>query len=861
MIYEFNTDTLPPLTQIGGKAKGLIESTQAGFPVPEGIVLPVDFFAEWLDEVKSSNEWRIFLDDSNKENCAKILAKVDTLKFTDTQKSALDKHLSNLPGNVFSTRSSSPEEDLEGSSFAGMYETYLGVTRDNIEPFVRKTFASCFDYRVMVYKQQNNIELGHTAIAVVVQRQIQSDVSGVAFSLNPLNNAYDEVVINASFGLGEAIVSGLVTPDTYIVDKVHNTIQEKKINEKLVAVRLTDDGGIEQENNANPKASALTDAQILELSDLVCRIEKANDKPMDTEWAIENDELFLLQARPITTHIPLFPEMLTKPGENKEIYMDFLLATQGFAEPMSNLGIDIWARMVHTGNGLPRGKDGIAWAIHGRHYVIMSHLMKVSPAIAKTLSSHDAPTKQIFAHLNKKEFTRGDTPLKLKGFQWKMAKFMLSLYGKSTLKGICNNQATLRDYEKASDKVWSLFHDQLGKKMAQNDKPFAELVDEALDGFSVLVKEVGGVLMSANLAKWRIQKLFKKHDDAKDLITSLAMNLPNNPVAEMGQLMVDIASKPEFIATKSADDFAKQSETKAYSDDFMTLYNRYLTKFGCRGVKEIDIATPRMSENTSHIFNTLKQIDVENNAAVHMQKRSEDAYNTLLAIAQEMGKDKKFIKLAKTYRDMIGYRDHPKYMYVVAIGLLRPKALALGEQWVSEGRLEHADQIFNLTVDQVAQAEKDSTLNIMPLVEANIAPRQAVANITDWPRIIDSRGKIYHAPSSVGTELKEGEISGEAISPGVIRGYANVLLDPYEKPVEKGDIIVCKASEPSWAPVFINASGVVMEVGGPLQHGAIIAREYGLPCVSSIYDATKVIKDGDLIEVNGSNGIVRMIKE
>lgn len=130
-----------------------------------------------------------------------------------------------------------------------------------------------------------------------------------------------------------------------------------------------------------------------------------------------------------------------------------------------------------------------------------------------------------------------------------------------------------------------------------------------------------------------------------------------------------------------------------------------------------------------------------------------------------------------------------------------------------------------------------------------------VSHIKDWPRIIDSRGKIYRAFP----EAKDDEIIGEAIAPGVIRGRAKVLLDPYEKSLNKGEILVCKASEPSWAPVFINASGVVMEVGGSLQHGAIIAREYGLPCVSSVYDATKTIKDGDMIEVDGSNGIVRMV--
>lgn len=851
MIFEFTTKTTPALHQVGGKAKALIETTHAGFPVPEGMVLSDAFFEPWLSEIKASEEWQNLLKDTSKENCDVVIRLAENMRFTPSQKAELEKKLNALPGEVYAVRSSSPEEDLEGTSFAGMYETHLGITKDHLESYIPKAFSSCFDYRVMGYKKQNNISLDNTAIAIVVQRQIQSDVSGVAFSLNPLNNAYDEVVINASFGLGEAIVSGLVTPDTYVVDKINHEIIEKKIAEKEIGIWLTDEGGTIEEKNIEPLSQALTDKQILQLNELVCHIEKHYGKPMDIEWAFQDGTLYLLQARPITTYIPLFPEMLTKPGEKKDLYMDFILITQGFSDPMSELGIDIWAKMVFMGNGLPKGKDGILWAIHGRHYMNMSHLMKVSPALTKTFSSHDEPTKQIFANLNKKDFNQ-KVPDKLKGFLWKTTKFMFSLYGRSTFKGLLNSQSSLEDYKKASDEVWKYLHEEL----EESDKPFSELVNESLDGFERLVKEIGGLLVAANLAKWKIDNMFKKHEEAKDLIVSLSMNLPDNPVSEMNRQMLKIASFPEFIATKTYEEFEHKLKQQEYSYEFITAYKEYITKFGCRGVKEIDIATPRISENTELIFSSLKQIDVEENATLKVQKRSEDAYHQLLDLARKLGKEKKFVKLAKTYRDMIGYRDHPKYMYVVAVSLLRKKALELGEKLTIDGRLENPEQIFNLSVEEIAKAEKNKELNLLALIEKNMAPYKTVEHIKDWPRIIDSRGKIYRAVR----ESKEGEISGEPISPGVVQGRAKVLLNPQDKPINKGEILVCRASEPSWAPVFINTSGVVMEVGGPLQHGAIIAREYGLPCVSSVYNATKIIHDGDLIEVDGSNGVVHILE-
>ena len=203
MIYNFNVKNVPSLNEVGGKAKALIETTKAGFPVPEGIVLSVDFFSTWLSEVKNGKEWEDMLSHTSKEKCDFVKAKAASKGFTEQMKKAFDSHMNSLAGDVFAVRSSSPEEDLEGDSFAGMYETLLGQKRAGLERAVAEAFSSCFDFRVMSYKKQKGLALDKSSIAVVVQRQIASQVSGVGFSINPLNNAFDQVLINASFGLGE----------------------------------------------------------------------------------------------------------------------------------------------------------------------------------------------------------------------------------------------------------------------------------------------------------------------------------------------------------------------------------------------------------------------------------------------------------------------------------------------------------------------------------------------------------------------------------------------------------------------------------------------------------------------------------
>jgi len=299
-IYSFATHETPLLKEVGGKAKSLISSMQSGLPVPEGLALTVAFFKPWTDEIKATTQWKTLLDNPVKQNCDSVKSLAENLTLTDVQRVHLENALDEMgDATVFAVRSSSPEEDLEGSSFAGMYETFLGTTRDQLEATIAQAYSSMLDFRVMEYKTQNNLDLENTCISVIVQKQIASDVSGVGFSLNPLNNCYDEAVINASFGLGEAIVSGIVTPDNYVVEKVTMEILEKTINDKKIALHLAADGGIEEKDNPEPKAQALSDAQILELTELIKKCEALYKLPFDTEWDYEKGKLYLLQARPL----------------------------------------------------------------------------------------------------------------------------------------------------------------------------------------------------------------------------------------------------------------------------------------------------------------------------------------------------------------------------------------------------------------------------------------------------------------------------------------------------------------------------------------------------------------------------------
>jgi len=854
MIYGFKTKEIPALSKVGGKAKALIETTKAGFKVPEGFVLSVDFFGSWIEEIKGTDQWKSFLESPTKEMCDALKKRAGELRFSPEQKAKVDNELAKLSEKaVFAVRSSSPEEDLEDTSFAGQYETVLGVTWSKIESAVVYAFGSMLDTRVVEYKKLNNIPMDNPKIAVIIQKQIASDVSGIAFSLNPNNNAYDEAMINASFGLGETIVSGQVTPDTYIVEKVKHEIIEKKVMEKEIGLWLKGDGGTEELKNKNPKAQALTDEQILRVSELAANCEEHYGKPMDIEWAIEDNVLYLLQSRPITTYVPLFPEMITEPGESKNLYVDLMGLTQGFTESLSVLGLDLFTELLVVAKGdiLPIGIDGAVVALHGRQYMHISNLAKGFgiKATNKIFASYDGPTRRGFESLDiKNDYMPAKKTKKMKKVVGGMIKAAFRI-GPSAIK------ATFSDHRKIKEeyiKVSEASKDALSIELSI-EAPFDQSIATVMSQFDKAMSSIG-IIVAGMGSLSQIKKMFKG-EDIEDLVIALGMDLDGNPTSAMGHYMYKLACYKEIKGTKSGKEFAERIAKRAYSKEFMKDYDDYMALYGCRGFKEIDIASPRAYEDLPAFFNQLSHINTEKNQLQDVKERRQKAYNQLFEKARAGGFEKKFAKHATKYQETFGYREDPKFIYVMGAAQLRRVALKLGEKFVSEGRLETRTQIFDLTSEQIVRAQKEASFNLMKAREENLVPYELVKHVKVWPNLIDSRGKIIRGVA----KGEEGDIIGDPIAPGTIRGRAKVLYSPYEKTVEPGEILVTRATEPAWTPVFVNAAGVVLEVGGPLQHGAIIAREYGIPCVSGVYNVQEIIKDGDMLEVDGSSGIVRII--
>ncbi|WDV46786.1 PEP/pyruvate-binding domain-containing protein [Clostridiaceae bacterium M8S5] len=855
MIYDFRSKKTPKLTEVGGKAQSLIEMTKAGLKVPEGIVLSTGFFTPWLTEIKSSDIWKQLLEGPTTGICQLLETKAKSFTLTKEQEIMLENAMKSIEDGYYAVRSSSPEEDLEGTSFAGMYTTILGVTKDRIPESIAKAFSSMFNYRVMEYKNKNHMHLEHSSISIIIQRQIPSEISGIGFSINPSNNCYDEAMVNASFGLGETIVSGVVTPDTYIINKVKQKILEKKIGKKDFGLWLNRKGGTLEKSNEDPMKQALSDKQIIEVSELVQTCEIHYNKPMDIEWAYYKGILYLLQARPITTYIPLFPELVTKPGEEKYLYMDTMGLTQGFTESMSVLGMDVWIRTLDLAKGdiYPTGVNGAIVPIHGRQYIHVSNIAKTMGVkrTMKRLCNYDGPTRMIFESIDfAKEYLPAKKPYSTKHIYIKMLKQVINI-GIPIVKTLLTDYKKLRDdYRNASMKAKKGIREGI-----YDNKLYSEVVEEVMNKFFKITKSYS-IILTGMIAMRKLKKLFKG-EDMEARVVSLGMDLEGNPTSAMGHHMYRLACYKEIIETKSSQEFIRNIKNRAYSSQLMRDYDSYMHAYGCRGFKEIDIAAPRTYENLEKFYKQLKSIRIEDNHLLHVKKRRREAYTILLERAKEKGIEKKFVKYASLYQNTFGYREDPKYIFVYGVAELRKQALKLGDRFVKEGRLRAIEEVFDLHIQDITIAQRDATYDLIKARDKNLAPYKEVEHIKDWPNIIDSRGKIYR-PIRKG---ENGDIIGDPIAPGIVRGRAKVLHSPYEKALEPGEILVTRATEPAWTPIFVNAAGVVLEVGGPLQHGAIIAREYGIPCVSGISNVQKIIKDGDLLEVDGSSGIVRIIED
>ncbi len=867
------------VAEVGGKGYSLIRMAEAGLCVPPGVVLTTGFFDPWVDAIQASSTWRAFRDadpDAWPTLCEELRRLCLELVLSAKQLETLEALRNQLPapeeGTLLAVRSSSPQEDLVSASFAGGYETKLGVRPRELAQALLHCFASTFHERVFVYKREHGFDVLSPSIAVVVQQQIASEIAGVGFSLNPLTNDYDEAVIDANWGLGESVVAGLASPDHFVIDKVSKRLVREKLGAKQVSIWLGRDGDTLEREGYRSTDLTLSETRLSEVVEVLCRIEKLYEHPIDIEWAYAESQLFVLQARPITTYVPLPPEMLTKPGERRRLYADAALS-KGLTinEPISPLGL-AWIEDVLYSNTMGRlfgiydftPAGGLVFSAGNRFYMNLSNAMRLgmSPrAMSKSAAPTDALLAEILVNIDPKQHGAERRPpwLRLR-LLLVIPKLLWSLRGFfwNGLRAVLTPERAQREYQRRVDAFEVEFTGNLDYDLPLGE--FARRYTRSLwrEMFNVTMPALVAGLVSPD---WVIPS---KPKEVRALAEKLKRGFTNDIVVEQGIALFRLAKLLDRSDFDDLKGLAKRIEKRDLPAQFLGGWDDFIRRFGCRGPLEMDVASPRYGDDPVLALRQMSFMAVNDtrfDPEVAHHRNVEERRSACEQLLRRSGWLRRLLlrRVHRLQELFGGTRDTPKHHVVLLTYAIRKRALIEGRHLANEARLDAAKDVFDLTICDLEAAALDPTLDLRRLrAERTSFAKQLAAQVTEFPQVIDSRGRILRPPPRLG---KPGELVGMAASPGTATGPVKVLRNPRDKSVEKGDVLVAYTTDPGWTPLFVNAAAVVLEIGGVLQHGAVIAREYGKPCVAGVDRVVSKLRDGQKVEVDGSTGVIRLLDE
>ncbi|MEL7565635.1 MAG: phosphoenolpyruvate synthase [Dehalobacterium sp.] len=892
------------LMVVGGKGASLGELSKIeGIRVPDGFCISTEAFKRIIGETSSINELLdqlslLKVEDRDKigELSGEIRRVIEGIAIPEDIREEITSHLSRLgKKNAYAVRSSATAEDLPTASFAGQQDTYLNIIgKEAILKHISKCWASLFTERAVIYRLQNGFDHRKVHLSVVIQKMVFPQAAGILFTADPVTSNRKVLSIDASFGLGEALVSGLVNTDIY---KVRNgKVIDKKIStKKRASYALKKSGTKEQETLPEQQnRQALTDEQILQLEHMGRKIEEHFGCPQDIEWCIswghssdpqspasergvspdrcrhsfdpeagQSDEvcsltLFIVQSRPITTLYPI-PEAS---DQENHVYVS-VGHQQMMTDPIKPLGLSFFLLTTPA----PMRKAG------GRLFVDVT-LMLASPdsreILLDTMGQHDPLMKDaLMTIIERGDFIKSLPNDKKEQGPGKSSKDMSSAGFQAQIE---NDPTIVSDLMKRSQTSIE------GLKQNIQTKSGPDLFDFILEDIQELKKilfdpQSSSVFMAAmDASSWLNEKMMEWLGE-KNTADTISQSVPNNITSEMGLALLDVADVirpyPEvinYLQHVKDDHFLDELVKFDGGQETQDVILSYLNKYGMRCVGETDITKPRWSEKPTTlvpmILSNIKNFEPNAGHRKFEQGRQEalEKEQELLVRLKQLPEGEQKAKEAKRMisliRNFIGYREYPKYGMINRYFVYKQALLKEAERLVQVGVIHEKEDIYYLTFEELCEVLRTNKLDYQ-IVSIRKDEYKLYEKLTP-PRVITSDGEI------IAGEYKRENLPAEAIvglpvSFGVIEGRARVILNMEEADLEDGDILVTSFTDPSWTPLFVSIKGLVTEVGGLMTHGAVIAREYGLPAVVGVENATKLIKDGQRIRVHGTEGYVEIL--
>nr|BAJ19075.1 putative phosphoenolpyruvate synthase [Streptomyces sp. SANK 62799] len=845
---------------VGGKGAHLGELSRIdGIRVPAGFCVTTEAFRRIVAEAPSIGHQLDELSRTDPDDhdairalSAEIRRSIEEVAVPGDLAAAITGALVRLGEEAaYAIRSSATAEDLPTASFAGQQDTYLNVVGPTaILQHVSRCWASLFTERAVTYRQRNGIDHRTVHMGVVVQQMVFPQAAGILFTADPVTGSRKVATVDAGFGLGEALVSGLVNPDVFKVrdgEVVAEAIAAKQLAVHALPAGGTQEVAIDAQQQEQP---SLTRAQVVRLVELGRRIEAHFGRPQDIEWCLVDDGFQIVQSRPITTLFPL-PEAS---DQDHHVYVS-VGHQQMMTDPMKPLGLSMWQLTAMA----PMHAAG------GRLFVDVTRALAAPASRAGLLGL-----------VGRSDPLTGDALETLLSRDDFVPSLPDAVPGEPPAGGapapIETDPAIVTGlFERSRASIAALERDI-------RTKTGPALFDFLLEAFREHKRVLSDplsmqVIMAGMEATWWLNDKLQEWLGEKNAADTLTLSAPGNVTSEMGLALLDVADAirphPEvvaFLQGVEGEDFLDELAELAGGAEARDAIESYLDRYGMRCVGEIDITRPRWRERPATLVPVLLD-NIRNFEAGAAERRFEQGRQKALKKEQDVlarlrglpdGEQKadETKRMIDRVRTFIGYREYPKYGIVCRTFLYKQALLEEAERLVQADVLAEKEDVFYLTFQEFRDVVGSHQVDERLIQHRKEAFRSYHA-LTP-PRVLTSDGEAINGAYRR-DDVPAGTLIGLPVSAGTVEGRARVVLDIAEADLEAGDILVTKFTDPSWSPLFVGITGLVTEVGGLMTHGAVIAREYGLPAVVGVEQATRLIRDGQRIRVHGTDGYVEIL--
>jgi len=861
-------ESVQPQT-LGGKGASLQRLIVMGLPVPPAVVVPAEVYTLHLAglgirSVGATPDGTM----SETERVERLREAIDAAPLSQELLNALNDVPCLIGPGPYAVRSSATMEDSAAWSCAGQFETVLGVSVVNLPEAVRHVWTSMWSQRACSYRMRQEGGAVLQAMAIVIQQQVAADVSGVLFTCDPVRGDRDRMVIEAVAGLGESLVSGRVTPDRWTVSKEPLSIVDYRSAGRFREPRVSDrskSGGAEDRG-------VLDEAMVLELARLGQRIEREQGGPQDIEWAIAGGKVYVLQARPVTT----LPAAAPSTVEDRQVWTNVNTA-EVMPDVMTPMTWSVMEPLTLRLLGHYFDKLGIDLAgyrllgqIAGRAYFNLNTLIACArriPGMGEKGITDMFGGQQGLGEIRIAEDDLPQFRLSLLRLACRISGLLLEFLTFSSGKG----QAILERVRHTVDAEAALDPATLSSaEMAlQVSRTAASMADdtEAFDLFGM--GKTYDMVLYSNCRKWF-------GDGGHSLASRMLVGLGRNENAQAGLDLWGLANMAaSHDATRrallAADSFASLRSALSLAEagkEFLAAWDRLLQRHGhhCRG--ELELLNPRWAETPDYV---LRQVQSYLRAIGEADDNFLKRYGTLAerrgqAVTEARRRLRNPLKraamnfLLRKAHGCAPLRESIKSEIVRRGAVVRRWLLELGGRLTAAGLLVDREDVFFLRLDELEETLRPDCdrEELHRRVAARRREYQAYQAVTPPPIVVgqfDLRQSQATPSAAESTEV----LTGVAVNPGVVVGPARVILRAGEDPIRPGEILVAPFTDPGWTPYFLNAAAIVTDLGGILSHGSVIAREFGIPAVVNVGHATQLIHTGQVLEVDGVKGTVRIL--